>query len=224
VNTVLIIGASRGIGHEFARQYCDNGWSVIATARDEESLAKLRGMGCRAIKLDVTDAAQVSALGAQLEGEKLKVAVINAGVYGPHTQGLDSVSAEDFDKVMHTNVWAAMQVTAQVSPSLVAGKGKLAVVSSKMGSIGMRASSSGWLYRASKAALNSVLKDTALQLGPQGVACVSFHPGWVRTDMGGQGADISVQESVSGMRQVLLALTPGQNGSYLNYDGEALQW
>jgi NAD(P)-dependent dehydrogenase (short-subunit alcohol dehydrogenase family) len=224
MNTVLIIGASRGIGHEFARQYCDNGWSVIATARTDEALATLRGLGCRAIKLDVTDAAQITSLGDQLQGVQLKAAIINAGVYGPRTQGLDAVSAADFDAVMRTNVWAAMQLIPQIAPALIAGKGKLAVISSKMGSIGLRTSSSGWLYRASKAALNSVLKDASLVLGPQGVTCVSFHPGWVRTDMGGEGADLSVQESVSGMRQTLLALTPGQNGSTLNYDGEALAW
>jgi NAD(P)-dependent dehydrogenase (short-subunit alcohol dehydrogenase family) len=224
MNTALIIGASRGIGLEFARQYADNGWEVIATARDDDALARLRGMGCRTLRLDVTDAAQLAGLGWQLEGDKLKLAILNAGVLGPLSEGLEPVAPDEFDRVMHTNVLAAMQIIPQIAPMLADGKGKLAVISSKMGSLGLRTSSRRWLYRASKAALNSVLKDASLVLGPQGVTCVALHPGWVRTDMGGDDAELSVHDSVGAMRQTIASLTPGQNGSYLNYDGAKLEW
>ena len=138
--------------------------------------------------------------------------------------GLDRLTPGDFAAVMRTNVMAPMRLAPALAPALARAKGKLAVTSSRMGSIGARNAVAGWLYRASKAALNSVLKDMSLVLGPQGITCVTFHPGWVRTDMGGAGADIPVSESVSGMRRTLAALTPAQNGSFLNYDGSPIPW
>jgi len=115
-----------------------------------------------------------------------------------------------------------MRVLPQL-PDYLAPGARLAVISSKMGSIGLRNGTAGWLYRASKAAVNSVLKDASLVL--QGKAtCISFHPGWVRTEMGGEGADIDVATSVAGMRTVLATLKPEHNGSFFNYDGQALAW
>ena len=221
---VLIIGASRGIGHEFARQYRAEGWEVVGTARDEASLSKLASLGAKALKLDVTAANASSVLEAGIPGAGLDAAIFCAGIYGPRTQGMDAPTESEFDAVMRTNVLAAMRLAPIAAPSLARSKGQLAVVSSRMGSIGIRSAPSAWLYRASKAALNSVLKDMSLMLGPQGVTCVTLHPGWVRTDMGGAGADIDVATSVAGMRRTLAALTPAQNGSFLSYDGTALPW
>jgi NAD(P)-dependent dehydrogenase (short-subunit alcohol dehydrogenase family) len=113
-------------------------------------------------------------------------------------------------------------VLPQINEAL-APNAKLAVLSSRMGSIGSRTSANGWLYRASKAALNSVLKDASLVLNGKAI-CVAFHPGWVRTDMGGAGADIDASESVTGMRTVLAKLKAADNGSFLNYDGSAIVW
>jgi NAD(P)-dependent dehydrogenase (short-subunit alcohol dehydrogenase family) len=221
--TALIIGASRGIGHEFARQYMADGWRVLASARSDEGMARLTALGCEAFKLDVADVTSVSGLEWKLDGEKLDVAILNAGVYGSRTVGLEPPLQAEFDTVMHTNVLAAMHVLPQLAGSLNRGA-RLAVLSSRMGSIGLRASPNSWLYRASKAAVNSVLKDASLALADQGVTCIAFHPGWVRTDMGGAGADLSVQESVHGMRATLSAATPAQNGAFLNYDGAVLAW
>jgi NAD(P)-dependent dehydrogenase (short-subunit alcohol dehydrogenase family) len=103
-------------------------------------------------------------------------------------------------------------------------RGKLAVISSRMGSIGERSSASGSLYRASKAALNSVLADAALTYGPQGVTCLTFHPGWVQTDMGGAGAPLSVEESVRSLRATLAGADASQNGAFLNHDGMPIPW
>jgi NAD(P)-dependent dehydrogenase (short-subunit alcohol dehydrogenase family) len=102
--------------------------------------------------------------------------------------------------------------------------GKLAVLSSRMGSLSERNHPGGSLYRASKAALNSVLIDTALTYGPQGATCVALHPGWVRTDMGGAGADISVEESATGIRKTLAELPVSQKATYRNYDGTEIGW
>jgi NAD(P)-dependent dehydrogenase (short-subunit alcohol dehydrogenase family) len=220
--TALIIGASRGIGLELVKQYRADGWRVIATARKQEDCAALSALGAEAHKLDVTDVEACAGLGWKLDDEELDVAILNAGVYGPRHDGFPQQS--DFDSVMHTNVLAAMRLLPIVAP-LVAGKrGKLAVLSSRMGSLSERTSPSGSLYRASKAALNSVLIDTALLYGPQGATCVAFHPGWVRTDMGGDGADISPQESAAGIRHTLATLSGSATAQYRNYDGKEIGW
>jgi NAD(P)-dependent dehydrogenase (short-subunit alcohol dehydrogenase family) len=219
---VLIVGASRGIGLEFVRQYRAAGAQVVATARKDEDLARLRELGATALKLDVADTASASGLAWQIDGRQFDEVVIVAGVYGPSTSGLETPAADDFDAVMRTNVLGPMRVLPQL-PDYLAPGARVAVISSKMGSITLRGSTAGWLYRASKAAVNSVLKDASLALVGR-ATCISFHPGWVRTDMGGDGADIDVATSVAGMRTVLATVKPEHNGSFFNYDGQVLAW
>jgi NAD(P)-dependent dehydrogenase (short-subunit alcohol dehydrogenase family) len=219
---VLIVGASRGLGLEFVRQYRAAGARITATARDDAALERLQAHGARALKLDVADAASVSGLAWMIDGEAFDVVVINAGVYGPSSTGLEPPTAADFDAVMHTNVLGPMRVLPQIAEALAPGA-RVAIISSKMGSLGLRASSSGWLYRASKAAVNSVMKDASLALAGRATV-VSFHPGWVRTDMGGAGADIDAATSIAGMRTVLASVKPADTGSFFNYDGQRLDW
>lgn len=219
--TALIIGASRGIGLELARQYRADGWRVIATARTEKDCNKLAALECQAHRLDVNSVESIGALGWKLDDEKLDVAFLNAGAFGPRTS---FPTEEEFDLVMHTNVFAAMRLLPLIAPLVCAARGKLAVLSSHMGSIGERAACNATLYRASKAALNSVLADTALRFGPEGATCIAFHPGWVKTEMGGAGAELEVDVSVAGMRTTLAALTSSDNGKFLNYDGAPLSW
>ena len=219
--TALIIGASRGIGLELARQYKADGWRVIATARTEEDCKKLVAMECHAYQLDVNSAESIAALGWNLDDEKLDVALYNAGAFGPRT---GFPTQEQFDLVMHTNVFAAMRILPVIAPLVCNAGGKLAVLSSHMGSIADRSASNATLYRASKAALNSVLADTAVEYGPQGATCIAFHPGWVKTDMGGPGAELEVDVSVTGMRITLAGLSKADNGKFLNYDGTPLPW
>ncbi|WP_338768484.1 SDR family oxidoreductase [Massilia sp. METH4] len=218
----LIIGASRGIGHELARQYLRDGWRVIATARKADDSAGLAALGAETHVLDVNNVEAVAGLGWKLDGEHIDVAILNAGVYGPRHDGFP-VQA-DFDNVMHTNVLAAMRLLPIVAPLVAAAGGKLAVMSSKMGSLSERNSASGSLYRASKAALNSVLIDTALTFGAQGATCVALHPGWVRTDMGGTGADLAPEDSASGIRATLAALPASATPVFVNYDGQRIGW
>jgi NAD(P)-dependent dehydrogenase (short-subunit alcohol dehydrogenase family) len=218
----LVIGASRGIGLELVRQYLADGWRVIATARRKEDVEMLTGMGADAHKLDVTNVEAVAGMGWKLDGEQLDVAILNAGVYGPRSDGFPMQT--DFDAVMHINVLAAMRLLPIIAPLVCAGRGKLAVMSSRMGSLSERQGSTGSLYRASKAALNSVLVDTAHRFGPQGATCVALHPGWVRTDMGGAGAALSVEESVRGLRRVLADLPASEQAVYRDYDGSPIGW
>jgi NAD(P)-dependent dehydrogenase (short-subunit alcohol dehydrogenase family) len=219
---ILIIGASRGIGLELVRQYRAEGHAVTATARSAEGLARIESLGAKAITLDVTSATGASALAWPADGERFDTIILNAGVLGPRTAGLEPPTQADFDAVMHTNVLGAMRVLPQVI-DVLAPQARLAVLSSRMGSIGLRESTAAWLYRASKAALNSVLKDAALTLQGRAI-CVALHPGWVRTDMGGAGADLEVATSVSDLRRTLVNLKPAHNGGFFNHDGAALAW
>ena len=219
---VLIIGASRGIGLELVRQYRADGAAVTATARDAAGLARLRDLGAQPVQVDVASAAGVSGLAWNVDGTAFDVVFYNAGVYGPRSSGLDTPTEAEFDHVMHTNVLGAMRVLPQIVDALAPGA-RLGVISSRMGAMAGRGSPSGWLYRASKAALNSVLKDTSLVLGQRAI-CAAFHPGWVRTDMGGAGADLDVADSAAGLRRTLAALTPADSGGFFNYDGQPIGW
>ena len=218
----LIVGASRGIGLEFVRQYRAAGVQVTATARDEAALAALRALGATALALDVARAESVAQLAWQIEGAGFDIVVHCAGVYGPKTSGLAPPTEAEFDAVMRTNVLGAMLVIPQLGEALAPGA-KLAVVSSRMGSIGARSNPSGWLYRASKAALNSVLVDAARVLTGKAI-CVTLHPGWVQTDMGGAGADLTPAQSVADLRALIARLTPQDHGHFLDHDGSSIAW
>jgi NAD(P)-dependent dehydrogenase (short-subunit alcohol dehydrogenase family) len=219
---VLVVGASRGIGLELLRQYRAEGAPVTGTARGEADLARLRALGARAIALDVASAESVSRLAWQLDGEAFDTVVYGAGVYGPRQAGLEPPTDADFDAVMHTNVLGPMRVLPTLREALAPGA-RIGLLSSRMGSIGSRQSSGGWLYRASKAAANSVLKDLSLQLAGRAV-CVSLHPGWVRSDMGGSAADLDVATSAADLRRLLAGLSADDNGRFLNHDGQPIDW
>lgn len=221
MTTVLVIGASRGVGLEFVRQYRQAGARVIATARDAAGLERLEALGAQALRLDVDEVSSVSGLAWQLDGEKVDVALYVAGVMAGGHAG-DPPAADVFDQVMRTNVLAPMRVLPQLA-DLLAPDARLVVLSSRMGSIGLRTNGNSWLYRASKSALNSVVKD--ISFGLQGKAiCVAMHPGWVKTDMGGAGADLDVTQSVSDMRSTVAGLRAEHNGTFINHDGQALAW
>lgn len=220
--SVLVIGASRGIGLELVHQYRAAGAQVVATARDEAGLARLRALGAKALKLDVADAVSASGLAWQIDGEAFEVVVVNAGVLGPHLDALNTPTQSDFDHVMHTNVLGPMRVLPQVVDAL-APDARVAIISSRMGAMAGRSNASAWLYRASKAAVNSVLKDASLVL--QGKAlCVALHPGWVRTDMGGPGADLSPEESAAQLRANIDGIQAAHHGCLLDIDGQVLPW
>ncbi len=220
--TILVIGASRGIGRELVRQYRDDGWTVHATVRKAADVAELDAAGCTVHTLDVTAEAEWAAFGRRIEAIAFDVAIHNAGVAGPRSN--DAPTRDDFDATMRTNVWAAMQMVPIVAPRVAAARGKLVAISSRMGSIGARENAGLTTYRASKAALNSVMKDAAIVYGPAGATCIAMHPGWVKTDMGGAGADLDVADSATGIRRTIANLAHDDNGGFFNYDGSAIRW
>jgi NAD(P)-dependent dehydrogenase (short-subunit alcohol dehydrogenase family) len=216
---VLVIGASRGIGLEFARQYLAEGAEVIATARDDEGLQRLKGLGAKALRLDVAQPASISGLAWLLDGEEIDIALYVAGVF-PHGDALAPPTREAFDHAMHTNVLGAMQAIPQVAPLVEAvrgGGGRFAFISSAMAKIDGVDSSRGWVYRASKAALNMVVASAQHDY-PKAIM-VALSPGWVQTDMGGSGAPLTTVQSVTAMRATLAGLKPEHKGAFLDYDG-----
>ena len=220
--TVLIIGASRGIGFGLAQEYRAAGWRVIGTARQADDLDKLTAIGAKPLQLDVNNLNDCAGLGWLLDDEKIDVAILNAGVIGTRTEKLDTPSAEEFNLVMQTNVLAAMRILPIIAPMVQSAQGTLAVISSEMGSLSLRSGTHAWLYRASKAALNSVLLDIAHTYS--GMTSIALHPGWVRTAMGTDQAPLSVEQSTAGIRATIAARTPRDNAKFFNYDGTPLSW
>ena len=219
---ILILGASRGIGLALAKEYRAAGWKVLASARKPEDVQKLAALGMEAFACDVNNISDCAALGWRLDEEKIDVAILVAGVMSSWIDTLTAPGQEEFDQLMHTNVLAAMRILPVIAPMVQQASGILAVMSSRMGSLSLRETPDAWLYRASKAALNSVLLDVAHTY--TGMISVALHPGWVRTDMGGSNATLSVQQSAAGIRQTLSRLEMQDNGTFYNYDGSKLSW
>ena len=222
MNTVLVIGASRGIGLEFVRQYREAGDRVIATARDDAGLERMREFGAEPLRVDVANPASVSGLAWSLDGVELDVALYVAGVID-RGDARTPPTREAFDRVMHANVLGAMQAMPQVLPGVEAAGGVFGVLSSAMSQIGDVAASNAWLYRVSKAALNMAVASA--RHSHPAATCVALDPGWVQTDMGGGSAPLTVERSVAGLRNVLASLTPEDNGRLIHHDGRrAATW
>jgi NAD(P)-dependent dehydrogenase (short-subunit alcohol dehydrogenase family) len=223
--TALILGASRGIGLEMTRQYREAGWTAFATFRAEPDRLRLRDLGAQTLRLDVRRTEDIAGVAWQLDGERIDVAVVNAGVYGPRTSSVQQPpSAEQFDLVMHTNVLAAMRLMPILAPLLAPAQGTLAFVSSRMGSIAEARASYGMLYRVSKAAVNMVARLAHADYGPMGVRVLALHTGWVRTDMGGPNADVAVADSVAGLRRVIADPAAHPGGGFYDWRGQTLPW
>ena len=226
MNTVLILGASRGIGYEFARQYVQEGWRVLATARDDAGCTQLQAIGSEAFKLDVAKPNSVSGLSWRLDGEKLDLALYVAGVIDRNSPQTPPTQ-EEFDRIMRTNVLGAMQALPQVAPWVAEANGTFAFISSVMASMTLTDSGGASLYKVSKAALNMVVR-TAPSDFPK-VTWLALSPGWVQTDMGGNTAPLTVLDSVAQMRATLNSVGGTEKraavqGQFLNYDGSTLPW
>ncbi|MCH7635477.1 MAG: SDR family oxidoreductase [Proteobacteria bacterium] len=224
--TVLITGANRGIGLEFARQYAEAGYRVHAACRTPESADALGslGKGVKLHALDVTDHAGIEALAAGLEGEAIDIVINNAGIYGDQ-QELGKIDYAAWEEVMRVNTLAPLKMAECFLPHLEAGKMKMiASLTSRMGSIAENDAGGVYIYRSSKAALNAAARSLALDLAPRGITVIVFHPGWVKTDMGGAGALIDAETSVGGMRAVIKGAGPKDSGRFFNYDGTEVPW
>ncbi len=228
--TVLITGANRGLGLEFVRQYMADGWEVIACCRDPEAAPELRGLGARVEALDVVDEASVEAFTERLGGLPIDLLVNNAGVMSaPSGRVFGSVTRQDFERTVTINGFGPLALTQALAGNLKAaadaeGTATVAVVSSKMGSMGDNGGGGAYVYRASKAAANAVAVSMARDLLDDGILTVILHPGWVRTDMGGPNGLIDAPESVSGMRAVIARASRETAGRFFDQQGQEIPW
>lgn len=224
--TVLITGAGRGLGLEFARQYAADGWRVDACCREPAKAAALKKLGgdVTVHPLDVRDGKGIAALAKTLAGEPIDVLLNNAGIYGPRGQALAAIDDKAWLEVFQVNAIAPLRIADALAGNVAQSKRKLMVfITSQMGSIA-RMGTGAHPYRMSKSALNSGVRCLSLDLEAQGIACVVFHPGWVKTDMGGSAAPVEPKTSIAGMRAVIAKLKASDNGRFFGYDGEEIPW
>ncbi|OGA42074.1 MAG: hypothetical protein A3G28_04215 [Betaproteobacteria bacterium RIFCSPLOWO2_12_FULL_68_19] len=207
--TVLITGASRGIGKELARQYESDGWRAIGTTRRE---------------FDVTDYSGIRQFAAGLKGVPIDLLLCNAGIAGKRGTALGSFDYDSWEEVLRVNLLGAAAVAEAFVENVAASDRRVvAFMSSRLGSI-TEASGHTLPYATSKAALNALAKGLSVALADRGIIVVALSPGWVRTDMGGKGAPLSPEESVRGLRKVIEGLEPGDSGRFLNHDGTPIPW
>ncbi|MGE0681570.1 MAG: SDR family oxidoreductase [Candidatus Binatia bacterium] len=214
--TVMIIGASRGIGLELARQYAAAGWRVHATTRTPAQPGALGALDEVVVHaLDVRYVPQIETLAQAVATEGIDVLIHNAGVAG---RGMDP------EEVMRINAKAPILVAQALLPAVTrSSEKKIVLLTSQLGARRGSTRSLG-LYGDSKAALNDAFCIHAPARGRDGLIGIVMHPGWVRTDMGGAGAPLTVEESVSGMRQVISRLTPADHGRFWTWDGREHPW
>ena len=221
--TILITGAGRGLGAEFARQFLADGWQVIATARDPAVLDDQADY--QRERLDVSDDASVAALAAALGETAIDVLLNNAGINLSLGVKFGSHNYDGWLEEYRINTVAPLRVAEGLVEHVARSERKQMVfISSQTGSNARNTSGGSPGYRASKAALNSGVRSAAVELAQRGITCVLMHPGWVRTDMGGSDADLDMPTSIRGVREVIDNLTPANNGRFLNYDGSEIPW
>ena len=231
MSTVLVTGANRGLGLEFARQYAAEGWRVIAACRAPDAAQELQelvaqsGGRIHVLAMNVTDTASVRAAAAVLKGEAVDLLLNNAGVGGPPGQQLGNLDYAAWARVLDTNTLGPMRVVEALLENVAQSKLKRVVtITSAMGSIADNLSGGRYAYRSSKAAVNIVMKSLSVDLAPRGITCLVVHPGWVRTDMGGSGGKLTPAESVRALRSLIESIKPEDSGKFLNYDGKPYPW
>jgi NAD(P)-dependent dehydrogenase (short-subunit alcohol dehydrogenase family) len=220
MNHAVITGANRGIGLELGRQLRDRGWAVTATCR--KASPALRELGVQVLEgIDVSDEASVKKLAAALEPASVSLLVNNAGLL--ESTSLDHLDLDAIRRQFEVNALGPLRVTHALLPAMQAG-GKVALITSRMGSIGDNSSGGGYGYRMSKAALNAAGKSLALDLAGRDISVAILHPGYVRTDMTGHGGLIDVEESASGLLERIDGLTAANSGTFWHCNGEVLPW
>ncbi|TKB58322.1 SDR family oxidoreductase [Ferrimonas aestuarii] len=230
MGTVLITGANRGLGLEFVRQYVASGHQVLACCRNPQSATALTELATESpqvelLALDVTDETQINQLAKQLHGRAIDILINNAGVLGEQCAELGKMTQADWLSVLTINTVApALMIQAFASHVAASEQKTIVGISTRVASIEDNGSGGMYSYRASKAALNQILKSAANNLQAEGVKTLAIHPGWVQTDMGGENATFTPQQSVSGMIAVIDQLTPEASGSFKVFDGSDIPW
>jgi NAD(P)-dependent dehydrogenase (short-subunit alcohol dehydrogenase family) len=221
---ILLTGANRGIGLEFARQFSERGDRVVATCRNPAAATELQSLEVEVAALDVTDGAAIEALAEHYAERSFDLLLNSAGVGVNHVP-LGELDYGQVERFYLTNTVGPLRIAEALLPALRRGHGKkIASLTSRMGSIQDNTSGGAYAYRASKAALNMVTKTMAIDLTPEGFTCVVLHPGWVQTAMGGDSAPVTIAQSVAGMVRVIDGVDSADSGSFFDYTGDQLPW
>jgi NAD(P)-dependent dehydrogenase (short-subunit alcohol dehydrogenase family) len=229
--SILITGANRGLGLEFARQYSADGWQVFAACRNPATAQTLHRLAkdtkgkLTVVAIDVTDLESVRSAARHLSNTAIDVLINNAGISGASQQTTGNVDYEAWARVFDVNTMGPLRLIEAFSDHVARSERRLVVtITSGMGSITDNTSGGSHAYRTSKAAVNMVTRSAAIDLAPRRIACVVVNPGWVKTDMGGSAARMTPEQSVSALRRLIEKLGPEQSGKFYNYDGREYPW
>ena len=234
--SMLVTGASRGLGLEMVRQFVGDGWRIYACCRTPETATDLAALAAGADgaitlhTLDVSKPEQIAALADEFRGTPIDMLVNNAGLLGCTIDAMEpanfgSIDYDAWMQVHEINTMAPLRVTEAFVDHVAASEKKLLLfMSTHMGCITELADGGLYPYRSSKAALNLLVKGLSIDLAPRGVRTLAVHPGWVVTDMGGPDAPVNKVDSIAGIRQVVANYGGGQTGRFYQYDGRELPW
>jgi NAD(P)-dependent dehydrogenase (short-subunit alcohol dehydrogenase family) len=226
----LVVGANRGIGLGVVKEMLRRGWSVIATARRPDTATVLQSLAAgnlgklEIVALDMTNTAQVDAFALTLGGRDLDAVLVNGGVAGPDHMSASQATEAEIGALMFTNAVAPIRLARVLAGLVREDTGVLAFTSSIMGSVALNTDGYSELYRASKAALNSMSRGLWTELRGRGVTLLNLHPGWVRTDMGGPSAPVGVEESARGMVAMIERERGKHRHEFITFTGEELTW
>lgn len=230
MNTVLVTGANRGIGFELARQYAADGWQVLAACRSPGTAQALQQLArdtpgkLSLVEIEVTDARSIERA-AEADRGPVDLLINCAGVLGRPEQSTGSIDYEDFRHVLDVNVLGPARMTEAFAGRVAqSSRRTIVTITSGMGSLADNTSGGYVPYRTSKAAVNMVMRCAAIDLARRGIVCIVINPGWVKTDMGGAGATLTPEKSVTAMRRVIDKLGPRDSGKFFNYDGREYPW
>jgi len=228
--TVFITGANRGLGLEFVKQYAQQGHNVIACSRNFSQATELSQLATlhtniQLHELNVMDENQITELTTVFKNQPIDVLIHNAGVGGFQCEKLGGMDQKGWIEVLTVNTVSPMLITQALLANILASKAKTIIgLTSILASIDDNSSGGRYSYRASKAALNQIIKSLACELSDDGVKAAVIHPGWVKTEMGGADGKITPAQSITGMMKVIENLQTKHSGSFFVYDGKQLPW
>lgn len=227
MTTILITGANRGIGLGLAKHASERGYSVIGTARNPDQADELKAVASIVEQLHTDSAESVASLAERLAGEPIDILVNNAGIFPHECDDINDLDLEAFERAIQTNTMGPIMLTRALISNLEQSERKSVVsITSNLGSITDASKGQmGFLgYRTSKAALNMANATMAHQLKPKGISCVVVHPGWVQTDMGGQAAPLTPEQSTSSIMDTIDGLSIEDTGRFVDYRGKEMPW
>ncbi len=227
MTTILITGANRGLGLGMARHAADRGYTVIGAARDPAKADELKAVASRVERLDTSSRQSVDALAKTLGDTPIDILVNNAGIFLHECDDINELDFDAFERLLRTNTLGPLMLTKALIPHVARSDRKLIVsLTSNLGSITDASKGEmGYLgYRTSKAALNMANATMAHQLKGKGITSVVIHPGWVQTDMGGQAAPLTPDESTNSIITTIEKLSPSDTGRFIDYKGDAMPW